>query len=116
MLHIGTLCVVLAAFRNDIAKILKAVIRRDFQTDEGKLALFIIVGSIPTAIIGFILDFLFQKQFESLYLNLLTVGVALPINGFFLYVSQLRKNSKKLSYMNSLLVGIAQGVAIIPGI
>jgi len=116
MLHIGTLCVVLVAFRKDIAKILKAVIRRDFQTDEGKLALFIIVGSIPTAIIGFILDFLFQKQFESLYLNLLTVGIALPINGFFLYISQLRRSNKKLNYMDSLLVGIAQGVAIIPGI
>ena len=116
MLHIGTLCVVLVAFRNDIAKILKAVIRQDFQTDEGKMALFIIAGSIPTAIIGFILNFLFHKEFESLYLNLLTVGTALPINGFILYISQLRKNSKKLSYMNSLLVGIAQGAAIIPGI
>jgi len=113
----GTLCVVLVAFREDIVKIFRAVIRRDFNTDEGKLALFIIVGSVPTAIIGFILDFLFQKQFESLYLNLLTVGVALPINGFFLYVSQLRRNNdKKLSYVDSLLVGIAQGVAIIPGI
>lgn len=116
MLHIGTLCVVLVAFRNDIAKILKAVIRRDFQTDEGKLALFIIVGSIPTAIIGFIFNFLLHEKFESLYLNLLTVGVALPINGFFLYVSQLRRDNEKLSYMDSLLVGIAQGVAIIPGI
>ena len=117
VLHMGTLCVVLVAFREDIVKIFRAVIRRDFNTDEGKLALFIIVGSVPTAIIGFILDFLFQKQFESLYLNLLTVGVALPINGFFLYVSQLRRNNdKKLSYVDSLLVGIAQGVAIIPGI
>ena len=56
MLHIGTLLVVLTAFRNDIVKILKSIIKRDFQTDEGKLALFIIVGSIPTAIIGFILS------------------------------------------------------------
>jgi len=116
MLHIGTLCVVLTAFRHDIAKILKAVIRRDFQTDEEKMALFIIVGSIPTAIIGFVFGFLLHERFESLYLNLLTVGVALPMNGFFLYVSQLRKGDKKLSYMDSLLVGIAQGVAIIPGI
>jgi len=116
MLHIGTLCVVLATFRNDIAKILKAVIRRDFQTEEGKMALFIIAGSIPTAIIGFILNFLFQREFESLYLNLLTVGIALLINGFILYVSQLGRNNEKLSYKDSLLVGIAQGAAIIPGI
>jgi undecaprenyl-diphosphatase len=116
MLHIGTLCVVLAAFRNDIASILKAVIRQDFQTEEGKMALFIIAGSIPTAIIGFILNFLFHKEFESLYLNLLTVGTALLINGFILYVSQLRRNNEKLSYTDSLLVGIAQGTAIIPGI
>ena len=116
MLHIGTLLVVLTAFRNDIAKILKSIIKRDFQTDEGKLALFIIVGSIPTAIIGFVLGFLLRENFEFIYLNLLTVGIALPINGCILYLSKLRKGNRKQDYMGSLLMGIAQGVAIIPGI
>ncbi|UCE29396.1 MAG: undecaprenyl-diphosphate phosphatase [Candidatus Bathyarchaeota archaeon] len=116
MLHIGTLCVVLLAFRRDIVKILKAMTRQDFQADEGKMVLFIVVGSIPTAVVGFILNFLFRKQFESLYLNLLAVGVALLINGFFLLVSHLRRNNKSLSYVDSLLMGLAQGVAIVPGI
>lgn len=111
-LHVGTLCVVLLTFWRDIAEIFKALIRLDFKTDEGKLALYITVGSVPTAIIGV----LFHDIFESFFYSLLAVGIALLITGFFLYVSERRKNGKDLSWLDSLLVGIAQGVAIIPGI
>ncbi len=116
ILHIGTLCVVLIAFRKEIVKILKAVARLDFKTDEGKMALLIVVGSIPTALIGFIFIFLFHNLYEPVYHHPLTVGVALPITGFFLYTSKHTKRSKELNYLDSLLIGIAQGIAIIPGI
>jgi len=54
ILHIGTLGVVLISFRKDILKILKALVKKDLRSDEGKLAFFIIVGSVPIAVIGFI--------------------------------------------------------------
>lgn len=111
-LHVGTLCVVLLTFRRDIAEIFKALVRLDFKTEEGKLALYIAVGSVPTAAIGF----LFHDIFESFFYSLLAVGVALLITGSFLYVSERRKNRRELGYLDSLLIGIAQGVAIIPGI
>jgi undecaprenyl-diphosphatase len=111
-LHIGTLCVVLAVFWRDIVGILKALVRLDFKEGEGKLALFIAVGSIPTAFIGY----LFHDIFESFFYNVLVVGVALVINGIFLFFSERRRDGRKLDYLDSLLVGIAQGVAIIPGI
>ncbi|TET27193.1 MAG: undecaprenyl-diphosphate phosphatase, partial [Candidatus Bathyarchaeum sp.] len=63
MLHVGTLIVVLTVFRKDIINIIKALVKRDFKTDEGKLALFIAVGSVPIAIIGFV----FYDLFESLF-------------------------------------------------
>ena len=47
MLHVGTLIVVLTVFRKDITDIIKALVKRDFETDKGKLALFIAVGSLP---------------------------------------------------------------------
>ena len=112
MLHVGTLFVVLAVFWRDITKIVKALVRLDFKTDEGKLALFIAVGSVPTALIGFF----FHDILESFFYNLLVVGIALLITGFVLFVSGIRKNNGKLNYLDSLLIGVAQGVAIIPGI
>lgn len=111
-LHIGTLIVVLAAFRNDIVKVLKAVVQLNFKSDEGKLAVFIAVGSIPTALIGLI----FHDIFASLFYNLTAVGTALIITGTFLFVSECRKNNRTLTYLDSVLIGVAQGIAIVPGI
>ena len=111
-LHVGTLCVIIVAFRKDIAEIVKALYKLDFKSEEGKLAIHIALGSIPTAIIGL----LFHDIFKLLFNSTLAVGTALIITGFILYFSKLRKNGKELSYLDSLLIGIAQGVAIAPGI
>jgi len=112
MLHLGTACVVLVAFRKDVAKIVKALARLNFKTEEGKLALFVLVGSIPTALIAFTLHPIFESFFE----NLLAVGVALLVTGFFLFASKRGKNNKELDYLDSFMIGVAQGVAFIPGI
>lgn len=103
---------VLVAFRRDIVNTLKALVHRDFEREEGKLAMFIIAGTIPTAVMGF----LFHDIFESLFSNPLAVGVALVATGCFLFFSERRKTGRELSYMDSLLIGTAQGVAIIPGV
>jgi undecaprenyl-diphosphatase len=112
MLHLGTMFVVLVVFWRDIINIVKALVSLDFKTDEGKLALLIAVGSVPTALIGFF----FHDIFESFSHNLLAVGVALLITGFVLFVSERRKTDRELSYLDSLLIGTAQGIAITPGI
>lgn len=112
-LHIGTLIAVLVFFQKDISKILKAVAQLDFKTEEGKLATLIIIGSIPTAIIGF----LFKERFESFFTNLLAVGIAFIVTGCILYVSKLsRDRNKPINYFDALLIGTAQGIALIPGI
>jgi undecaprenyl-diphosphatase len=112
MLHVGTLIVVLTVFRKDIIDIIKAVIKRDFETDEGKLALLIFVGSVPIAIIGFV----FYDFFKSVFSNLLVVGVAIIITGLVIFVSEKRIGNRKMGILDSLLIGFAQAVTIIPGI
>ncbi len=112
MLHVGTVVVVLVVFRKDVADILRALVKRDFETDEGKLALFIALGSVPIALIGFV----FQDFFESLFNNLLLVGSALLITGFVLFFSEKRIGNRKMSILDSLLIGLTQAVAIIPGV
>jgi len=100
-------------FRSDIIKILRAVAHLDFKSEEGKLALLIVLGSIPTAVIGFIL----RDLFESFFSNLLAVGLAFITMGSFLFISERRKNQNKpLNQLDAVLIGVAQGVALIPGI
>jgi len=112
-LHIGTLIAVIVFFQRDVANILKAFTRLDFKTEEGKLAALIIIGSIPTAVIGF----LFKDQFESFFSNLLAVGVAFILTGCILYASKLsRDRNKPINYFDALLIGTAQGIALIPGV
>jgi len=112
MLHVGTLIVVLTVFRKDIADIIKAVVKRNFKTEEGKLALFIVVGSVPIAFTGFV----FHDFFESLFSNLPAVGLALLITGFMLFFSEKRIGNRKMGILDSLLIGVAQVIAIIPGV
>lgn len=112
MLHVGTMFVVLAVFWKDIKKILTALSSLNFKTDEGKLALFIAVGSVPTAVIGF----LFRNVFESFSHNLLAIGVAFLITGFVLFFSERETTNRGLSYLDSLFIGTAQAAALTPGI
>lgn len=112
LLHVGTLVVIVAFFRRDIVEVLKALVRRNLRSEEGKLGVCVIVGSVPTAVIGYV----FQDLFESFFDNLLVVGAALLATGFLLFFSEQREGDKALGFLDSLLVGIAQGIAIIPGI
>lgn len=112
MLHMGTLCVIAAVFWRDLVKMARAIAKLDFKTEEGRLALFIAVGSVPAALIGWF----FHDVLESLFSNTLAVGIALIVTGLFLLISEDRGGEKKLDWLDSLWIGIAQGVAIIPGI
>ena len=52
MLHVATLLVILVVFNKDIIKCLKALRKLDFKSEYGKLNKFIIIGTVPIAVIG----------------------------------------------------------------
>ncbi|MFH0856427.1 MAG: undecaprenyl-diphosphate phosphatase [bacterium] len=113
LLHMATLSVVFIVFWGDIKKMIVSVFQWDFKSEYGKLALFIIIGSIPTAIIGI----LFHDIFEKMFSNLWAVAVALMVTGILLLLTKIKKeNTKYINSKNSLLIGLVQGIAIIPGI
>jgi len=112
MLHFGTLIVILIVFRQDIINILKAIAKRDFQSEDGKLATYIIIGTVPVAVAGAV----FYNTIDQLFQNALAVSIALLFTGFLLFASERRENNKSLTSLNSILIGIAQAVSLIPGI
>ena len=112
LLHLATLSVLIVFFRKVIVEVLKALVRRDFNSEEGKLGILIATGSVPTAIIGYT----FRDIFKSFFSNLLVVGIALLATGFLLYISRTRGDSRPISYLDALLIGLAQALAIVPGV
>ncbi|MFQ6127514.1 MAG: undecaprenyl-diphosphate phosphatase [Thermoplasmata archaeon] len=126
VLHIATAIVVIVVFRRDIVDIFRSLARTLRLKKEGKsfetilltersslLAWFIVLGSIPTAIIGFA----FRDVIEPLFDNLFVISAALVITGIVLTLTLLPKRKKEfMNAQDALSVGIAQGISLIPGI
>jgi undecaprenyl-diphosphatase len=112
LLHFGTTIVVITVFRNDLKAILKAFFKGNFETDEGKFTLYIAIGSVPIAVGGFF----FYDFFKSLFSNLLVVGLALLITGCVLFLSEKKMGNRKMNVFDSLLIGFAQALTIVPGV
>ena len=112
LLHFGTLLAVFAMFWKDLLKIAWSLIRLHFNDEYGRLAKYIVVGSIPIAVVGYF----FHDFFASLFDSSVSVGFSLLTTGVVLYLSKFHKQSRKLDSKESFLVGIAQAISIIPGI
>jgi undecaprenyl-diphosphatase len=131
MLHLGTLIAVLIFFRKDVWEICKALYKSfaPFQgemsegqrgwtnaSQEAKLGLFIIVGTIITICLALPLnDFA-----EHLVYHPAVVGGLLIITGGTLFLSEYlskkrAEKSETLNWKQAILVGIAQGIAVLPG-
>jgi undecaprenyl-diphosphatase len=113
ILHIGTLIVIFLFFRRDIRNILSALARLDFKTEYGRLIPLIIVGTIPAATIGIALTDPVEQAFQSL----LPIAVAFIVCGIVLYFTKVGKEkTENIDYLTAIIIGVAEGIAIIPGI
>lgn len=120
IVHWGTLVAVLAVFWRDIVALTRAwarsLVERSLNQTEARLAWLIIVGTLPAALMGF----LWKDFFESLFGSPGWVAALLLVTGMLLALSErLGKRQRSmgdLSWLDSVLIGLAQGLAIAPGI
>ncbi len=112
LLHAGTLFAVIVFFRNDIYKFIKVIIKQDFKSTEGKQIQFIILGSIPITVVGFLLHDIITSMFDSLFI----VGLGLICTGTLLYLTKKPNSNMQLTFKNSFIIGLAQAAALLPGV
>jgi undecaprenyl-diphosphatase len=113
ILHLGTLIVVVFYFRTEVKNILSALAHADFKSEYGKMIPLIIAATIPTAIIGL----LYVKYLEDTLGQLLIIGITFIIGATLVYTSKLGKeNTENITYPIAVIMGIAQGLAIFPGL
>jgi undecaprenyl-diphosphatase len=119
LLHFGTMGAVLLYFRRDCVQLAMAPFRSSLEAQPyRRLLALLVIGSVPTAVIGL----LFKDFFVGLFHNLTLVALMLLVTGCLLFLSerlrfgQDKDKDKKMTILDALLVGTIQGGAIIPGI
>lgn len=113
VLHFATALSTLVVFRKDVAEIIKGLFQFKIN-DELMFSLKIILSMVPAAFIGFFFEDIIDSFFHS---QLLLVGFMLLLTGLILFLADKAKNTNKdVSFKNAFIIGIAQAIAILPGI
>ena len=113
VVHFATALATLVVYRSEVARIAGGLMQRK-NNEEFKFSMKILLSMIPAAAIGVIfadeLELLFDKQ-------IVLVGVMLWVTGILLMIADRAKNtSKDVTFGHSIIIGIAQAIAILPGI
>jgi undecaprenyl-diphosphatase len=125
LVHLATLVAVVGYFSRDVGKIVVALVAPGRMSKQAvrfwrRLFLWLVVGSIPAAIAGFV----FASYFENLFSSTLAVGVFLLVTSLLLWGSDLvmarvKRVPLPLDRMragDALLIGCFQALAIAPGL
>lgn len=113
--QIGTELAVLIYFRRDIIKILRAWFKRDGSADA-RLGTLIIIGTLPIIILGYLGQDYITNNFRSLWLIASTLIIFGLILGFADRVGRSQKDLTTLNARDGLIYGVAQSLALIPGV
>jgi undecaprenyl-diphosphatase len=128
-LHCGTLLAILVVFYREIMSLIRTILKLPFlikqssgfkniymEDENVRMMVFILVGSIPTGILGLV----FKSMVDQLFGTAVIASTMLLVTGTLLwctrYVSLTGRNVKKMTFSDALIVGTVQGLAILPGI
>lgn len=113
VLHFATALSTLVIFRKEVFEIFKGLFQFKWN-DELKFSLKIILSMIPAVFVGL----LFEKQLEAFFGDkILLVGAMLIVTAILLLLADKAKNTnKEVSFLNAVIIGISQAIAMLPGI
>lgn len=113
VLHFATALSTIIVFRKDIANLIVEVFQWKWNEDT-QFILKIALSMIPAAGIGLF----FEKELEALFgNNLILVGCMLIVTAFLLFLADKSKSSEKaVGFKDAFIIGIAQAIAMLPGI
>lgn len=112
LVHLGSLLSILFFFRQKIFLLIRSLYDTKYN-EYRSLALMLVVGSIPAAIIGLVFKNLFEEAFSSPAL----ASSMIIVTGLILMSTRyIPSGAGKVSLKSSLLIGIGQAISIMPGI
>ncbi len=114
--HVATLAAVVVYFRADLAGMAASVLSRDpGRRADRRLAWLVVVATIPTGLIGLAGSDFFESA------DILYVGVAFLVTSAALTLADALSKmtlheASALGWKRAVLIGVAQGIAVMPGI
>ncbi|MDX9893316.1 MAG: undecaprenyl-diphosphatase UppP [Patescibacteria group bacterium] len=121
VLHLGTLVALLLFFHRDVIKYLLAFFRSLYQWRlkqdvDQRLAWYLFLATIPAGIFGY----WFESEIETIFRSPVIVAWMLIIVGLLLYFAdsffKKEKDIEQLTFMNAMNIGLAQALALVPGV
>lgn len=113
ILHFATALSTIVVFRKDIVEISTSLLQFSWNEDT-QFVSKIVISMLPAVVVGL----LFEKELESFFGgNIAFVGSMLLVTALLLWLADRPKNtSKPVTFKNALIIGIAQAIAMLPGI
>ena len=119
-LHLGTFVAVVLYFWREIGRLLgawvRSIARRSLAEPEARLAWLLIVSTIPAAIVGVLLEDFITNTLGKPWM----IGVAMIVFAGFMYlvdhVAKLDRGLESLTWVDAILIGAAQALALLPGV
>ncbi len=124
VIQLGSLAAVLSYFWSDIAQITKgmigAVSTADYDSQDFWLAVGIVVGTIPIVTLGLMLKVFEPAFYENSLRSMGSIAIVSIVMALLLalaeYVGNHKRNFQDLTLKDGILLGLAQALAIIPGV
>lgn len=113
VLHFATALSTLVVFKNDVLDIIRGILKFQWN-EELQFVVKIALSMVPAAMVGLYLEEELEQLFGG---QILLVGCMLVVTAILLLCADRAKNTNKgVSFSNAFLIGIAQAIAILPGI
>ena len=113
VLHAATALATLVAFRGDVLAIFRGLLQFRWN-DHARFTAKVIVSMVPAVIIGLTMEDEIEELFSG---DLVLVGTMLIVTGILLFLADRAKNtSRDVSFLHAVIIGVAQAIAILPGI
>jgi undecaprenyl-diphosphatase len=115
--HLGTTLAIIVFFFKDIVGLVKGILPHYYNKEQMHLVICLFITTLVTGIMGV----LFKDEFEAMFSNSALVACMLLVTGLLtFFTDRFNINSKKkpdnIKITNAVIIGLFQGVAIIPGI
>lgn len=113
VVHFATALSTLVVFRKEVLDIIRGLFQFK-NNEEFRFSIKIILSMIPAAFVGV----MFDEEINSLFDNqVLLVACMLFITGLLLFLADRAKDTtKEVGFVHSIIIGISQAIAILPGI
>ncbi|MCB0480954.1 MAG: undecaprenyl-diphosphate phosphatase [Flavobacteriales bacterium] len=114
VVHAATALSTIIIFRDDILMLVRLLFEKEWWNAGRQYILYIIISMVPAVLVGLF----YKDEIESLFNNnVLLVGMMLIITALLLFMTTMVKKKRgPIGYFNSAIIGIAQAIAILPGI